>query len=30
MTRFNTSYRFSRYWFSFAAEVEDWSQSIMQ
>ena len=26
MTRFSTSRRFSRYWFAFAAEVEDWGQ----
>jgi hypothetical protein len=26
MTRFNTFCRFSRYWFTSAAEVEDWSR----
>jgi hypothetical protein len=27
MTRFSTSSQFSRYWFTFVAEVDDWSKS---
>ena len=30
MTRFSTSSRFSRYWFTFAAEVQDWSKVSLE